>query len=1207
MSYTKKKWIDHITDSNGNIIQQGTPISATNLNTIESGIANAHIDIGNNAAAIREAIPSGMTKLSTIDYSYMATNPNKIKLIGGGVAFVNGFKVDISDATIIDLGTPPVSGEREDLVFLEVWKAVATDTLGEVINSRIRTVAGVDFSTYSEGINHTSLVKVWGGNTSDTVKTFSKSSTDTGLYIAGTGSADIATLKTADGYVYAIPLFKVKRRNSGGYGVSNPNGGILRSCIGINRLVSVNVGSTGQWCTTSQSDYDSLIVGGYYMNENRAEFQILSKDGDLKFTVGNLSVNQPSGITSSYAYVDRIDKLFANIIAERDMLDLRHQVSLTGFNYQSLLEENFDKLLRAELQTKEKTKMKKIYHGIPKTPIDVNTIFYASLDGTTTAEVGGATGLTGTYKPMFTGLALKKDANSGTDIAITLGSEGTIDMWLDCDYLAEATPYIFTLGTYNGNTLIFYNLKSSNILRAVVVDNSGTTINNLSASVTKPTGIHHFRITFKQGNPINLFMNGVLKSSSGGTYNNEVSITTLRIGNKFDGTRATALHFSDFSISNIDRGSTFAILPADFISGYADIMPSFSGQRKVHSDALTSYYSIGVAKGAGSGHSKGITATQATPGTWASGDTIKVKGLAGEIISGVIDSDTALARVIQAGTSSQVIYLDDVSKFAVNDTIKLYTPSTNTFSAELTVNSIDTTNKTITVNTAQTTTIEQIIIETTASTSSPVVKFNNAGIMTTVTGTWSNLGTNEATFTLGTTTDLDTEDIQIEYSLNMIAGQGGIPVVYSKTLAGEANGKKLIVGTTAVRDDFKNKVVGDNLPMSTKYINASSLQNPSSFSTEVANGDYTNMAILGDSNTYTVSTSVNGETPQVLISIDVVKEVEVKFGTIDAVDKVSWIKNNINKIIFNAYVMGSYPSGNKVYFTVYNVSTSAWSTVTSNNTANIPTLTTKNVTSSFSNYIDDNGYIHFLAYTDVSDGVTPSSITIDYASIEIELKTKTDYDMLVPENPRRDDGKAGVLLVRKETKEIESYFGAVESDGIVSYGDYVPYQDSSPSNSGKILWHDKLKLLGMGTNITKYSNAYNLYVSQLPLSCLYDSNPQSPIGTGTVLKQIKDIDVDMLIEGKYILPNLIGKSVNNFNFTLSLYIDGSRLIFVDTDNVRGTWNKMLFRCIVCINNELYLLCSTHYWNGNYSNWSNHSSGTSKILVAKLSNKPLIKG
>ena len=36
--YTKTQWKDHIVDASGNVIQQGTPVNANNLNNIENGI-----------------------------------------------------------------------------------------------------------------------------------------------------------------------------------------------------------------------------------------------------------------------------------------------------------------------------------------------------------------------------------------------------------------------------------------------------------------------------------------------------------------------------------------------------------------------------------------------------------------------------------------------------------------------------------------------------------------------------------------------------------------------------------------------------------------------------------------------------------------------------------------------------------------------------------------------------------------------------------------------------------------------------------------------------------------------------------------------------------------------------------------------------------------------------------------------------------------
>ena len=41
--YSNTFWQDHVVDQNGQVIQQGTPLSARNLNNVENGIQDAHM------------------------------------------------------------------------------------------------------------------------------------------------------------------------------------------------------------------------------------------------------------------------------------------------------------------------------------------------------------------------------------------------------------------------------------------------------------------------------------------------------------------------------------------------------------------------------------------------------------------------------------------------------------------------------------------------------------------------------------------------------------------------------------------------------------------------------------------------------------------------------------------------------------------------------------------------------------------------------------------------------------------------------------------------------------------------------------------------------------------------------------------------------------------------------------------------------------
>lgn len=48
--YSKTTWYDQVLDQNGNVIQAGTPLSATNMNRMESGI-----DLADNVVGVMVA------------------------------------------------------------------------------------------------------------------------------------------------------------------------------------------------------------------------------------------------------------------------------------------------------------------------------------------------------------------------------------------------------------------------------------------------------------------------------------------------------------------------------------------------------------------------------------------------------------------------------------------------------------------------------------------------------------------------------------------------------------------------------------------------------------------------------------------------------------------------------------------------------------------------------------------------------------------------------------------------------------------------------------------------------------------------------------------------------------------------------------------------------------------------------------------------
>lgn len=387
------------------------PVLETELNLLQEIQNEARADI------IRNKAHSGFIKMSELEFPH--NKRNTVILKDESVANINGYLITIPAGTEITLDEPPTHGYREDLVFLEAWfeyvdyeddpdifdSRIGIETSRrKKLNWRIRSVAGVDFNRYTKGLGYTYDNNTWeayavaqGGNeetpnyplvsTNGTTQEMFYSAgnrrsskldsraiykDDEGLYIAGDGTQQSKDLlKTADGYVYAIPLFRVKRRNSGGYREDNVDGAneykedVLNYSFG--KLVSTYEVIENVYFDTNMS----INVGDILVRKINPSYKlkILSKNANGTCNVKNLGL--ATSISESFEYFiqsDRPDNLYANIIDERDVVDLRHKVSLNGYDYQQMLEENFDKLLRGELQTKDKTTMMKEQFNLKPAP-----------------------------------------------------------------------------------------------------------------------------------------------------------------------------------------------------------------------------------------------------------------------------------------------------------------------------------------------------------------------------------------------------------------------------------------------------------------------------------------------------------------------------------------------------------------------------------------------------------------------------------------------------------------------------------------------------------------------------------------------------------------------------------------------------------------------------------------------------------------------
>lgn len=232
--------------------QQAKPILDSELNLMQQIQNKLRADI------LRTIMSSGIISM---DVQAGITDKKNTLRISGAMACVNGWLLTLSGSNRNDAASDivfpaaPNSGSREDLAFVECWfeevapsgspedddenvyryGGIASGTLANDLQDNVagaettrriqlrwnfRTVTDVNFTTYPKGVDNGDRVKARAGAQSDTNYTFG--SVGNGLYRAGDGSGAACTaLRCVDGYVYALPLFRVHRRNQTAYNATD--------------------------------------------------------------------------------------------------------------------------------------------------------------------------------------------------------------------------------------------------------------------------------------------------------------------------------------------------------------------------------------------------------------------------------------------------------------------------------------------------------------------------------------------------------------------------------------------------------------------------------------------------------------------------------------------------------------------------------------------------------------------------------------------------------------------------------------------------------------------------------------------------------------------------------------------------------------------------------------------------------------------------
>ena len=457
----------------------------TNLNT---SILDHARDFERRAENIRKVTPSGFSSsgsnnesgvVAISDFAGLVADtgeggiPNSIRF--GHIGYempsvvINGYSIKIkgiehSSANIVTLPSPPTTGTRQDLVFIEVWKEevnketglffpygntqyASSDTIdGSTLNNvqagftgsayftsnanvycvranvvsqdflsnpehnvgvlengnffqvryRIRVeVDAVDFNSSIFWVSGSNTIRPQGqlatapiaGGSSGSEGLFIKQHgeggivahsnlNDSGIFLGGLYTNNNTSINaipnlSLDGFTYAIPVCAIHRRNTGVYSLGNQNGTSY-----ISTTATFTEGIVGQHTATNSANYG---LGGdtFYDDNGNVYINLGDANGKVSWQLIEVNGSQPTtgnsfwfdsaktirwhdqgdefDIYESWKYLagsannfrrGRPDGLFGDIIDRRDVLDLRHKVSLNGkFDEDELYQETFDLVL----------------------------------------------------------------------------------------------------------------------------------------------------------------------------------------------------------------------------------------------------------------------------------------------------------------------------------------------------------------------------------------------------------------------------------------------------------------------------------------------------------------------------------------------------------------------------------------------------------------------------------------------------------------------------------------------------------------------------------------------------------------------------------------------------------------------------------------------------------------------------------------------
>lgn len=286
--------------------------------------------------------------------------------------------------------------------------------------------------------------------------------------------------------------------------------------------------------------------------------------------------------------------------------------------------------------------------------------------------------------------------------------------------------------------------------------------------------------------------------------------------------------------------------------------------------------------------------------------------------------------------------------------------------------------------------------------------------------------------------------------------------------------------------DFKNKIADSTVenPNIFSWTTGSTLQKPSSFVVKPDQNSYDKVSSL-DNVSQLILQNKNGTITQAGAFWDLLKIMKDELGeqffiTRGAVDLNSQIEILRKETIlqWNVWGKGSGPSGNRLVVSAWSMGANGWAGDTSTTSNSITKIGNKTVASNNKHFIDNDGFVNITAYAEAADGTTYSSISIDYANLEVSLEISMNefIESMIAANhvenlATQEEAETGednkkimtpLRVMQSIKKFVENKFVSIAGNETI--GGLKNFRDGLMVNGNNVLTHK-------GVVTIKYSNA----------------------------------------------------------------------------------------------------------------------------------------